>query len=611
MLVLGVILISVHAFAQQKTITGKVTDDEGLPLPGVSVSIKGTTSGTSSGGDGTYSIQASAGQVLQFRFIGTLPQEHTVGTASLINVVLRTDTKSLDEVVIVGYGTLKKATLTGAISTVDVAEVLSSRPTTDVVRALQGAVPGLTITSPSGALGSNPSIRLRGLSGSLNGGGAQPLILLDNVEITDLQNVNPDDIEAISVLKDAASASIYGTRAAWGVILITTKSGKKGAPTRVNYSNNVSMATPTQTPVMAPAAEGAEMALLAYRRTNPTLPRYGVVGMYVDDIAVTKMREWKQTYGGQDLGPEMVLGRDFEIRDGFFFPYREWDPGQEFMNKWSPQQKHDLSFSGGSNKISYNLGAGYLGQTGVLKVNPDEFSRYNLTLNLNSDITDWFSARGRMLTSNTLTTEPYSYGGATYDPLYYLYRWPTQFPYGTYNGQAFRNAVDEVRQSNMNEDRNNFSRVSVGGTFKIIPGLTVDADYTYGGNTGRGNQVGGVASAIDFWSTGAALTYRPYTSATHDRVIYSSDYSSSNNGRVVATYQKTIKEHAFKVMMGGEAETFEYGSQYSERRGLMDPSKGELGLTSGDQFTSGSHGHWATNGVFGRLNYTYQDKYLF
>lgn len=610
-MLLGVFLFVAGAVAQEKTVTGKVTDNDNLSLPGVSVKIKGTTTGVSTDMNGNYSIRVSQGAVLQFNFIGSVSQERTVGAQNVINIMLVPDTRSLDEVVVVGYGTQKKATLTGAISTVDVEKVLSSRPTTDVVRALQGAVPGLTITSPSGALGSNPSIRLRGISGSLNGGGAQPLILLDNVEINDLQSVNPDDIEAISVLKDAASASIYGTRAAWGVILITTKSGKKNAPTRIKYANNISMATPTETPQMASAADGAEMALLAYRRTNPTLPRYGVVGMYVDDIAVQKMREWKQTYGGQNLGPEMVLGRDFEIRDGFFFPYREWNPGEEFMNKWSPQQKHDLSFSGGSDKISYNLGAGYLGQTGVLKVNPDEFSRYNLTLNLTSDITDWFSARGRMMLSNTLTTQPYSYGGDTYDPLYYLYRWPAQFPYGTYNGLPFRNAVSEVAQSNMNKDKNNFNRVSVGGTFKIIKGLTVDADYTHEGVNGRLNQTGGSASAIDFWSTGAALTYRPYTSATYDRVIYGSDFGLSNNGRVVATFSKTIRDHAFKVMAGGEAETYEYGSQRSERRGLMDPSKGELGLTSGDQFTSGSHGHWATNGVFGRLNYTFKDKYLF
>jgi len=271
LMLLGIFLFVISAVAQEKTVTGKVTDTDNLALPGVSVKIKGTTTGVSTGLNGNYSIRVNQGAILQFNFIGSVSQERTVGAQDVIDVVLATDTRSLEEVVIVGYGTQKKATLTGAISTVDVEKVLGSRPTTDVVRALQGAVPGLTITSPSGALGSNPSIRLRGISGSLNGGGAQPLILLDNVEITDLQNVNPDDIEAISVLKDAASASIYGTRAAWGVILITTKSGKKGAPTRINYSNNVALATPTQTPEMAGAADGAEMALIAYRRTNPAL----------------------------------------------------------------------------------------------------------------------------------------------------------------------------------------------------------------------------------------------------------------------------------------------------------------------------------------------------
>ncbi len=610
-MVLGLFLLVMSAVAQEKTVTGTVTDNSGLTLPGVSVKVKGTSTGISTGPNGQYSIRVNPGAVLQFSFIGTTPVERTVGNSDILNVSLLNDTKSLNEVVVVGYGTQKKATLTGAISTVDVAEVLSSRPTTDVVRALQGAVPGLTITSPSGALGSNPSIRLRGISGSLNGGGAQPLILLDNVEINDLQSLNPEDIETISVLKDAASASIYGTRAAWGVILITSKSGKKNTPTKISYSNNVAFATPTETPEMAPAADGAEMALLAYRRTNPTLARYGVVGMYVDDIAVTKMREWKQKYGGQDLGPEMVLGRDFEIRDGFFFPYREWDMGKEFMNKWSPQQKHDLAFSGGSEKISYNLGAGFLGQTGVLKVNPDEFDRYNVTLNLNSDINDWFSARGRMMVSNTLMTEPFSYGGATYDPLYYLYRWPSQFPMGTYQGLPFRNAVNELAESNMTTDKSNMARLSVGGTFKIIPGLSVTADYTYAGINGHRQETGGTVSAIDFWSTGAALTYRPYTTAAFDRVSYGSDWDASNNGRVVATYEKNIKQHAFKLMAGGEAETYEFTYQYSERRGLMDPSKGELNLTSGDQFTSGSHTNWSTNGIFGRVNYTFKDRYLF
>ncbi len=610
-LFLGVFFMVIHAVAQQKAVTGKVIDEDKLPLPGVSVKIKGTNTGSSTDGNGNYSIQASAGQVLVFSFIGSVTQEVTVGNSNTINVTLRSDAKALEEVVVVGYGTQKKATLTGAISTVDVKKVLDSRPTTDVVRALQGAVPGLTITSPSGALGSTPSIRLRGMSGSLNGGGAQPLILLDNVEITDLSTVNPDDIESISVLKDASSASIYGTRAAWGVMLITTKSGKKSTPTRIKYSNNVSWATPTQTIEMASAAEGAEMALTAYRRTNPTLARYGAVGMYVDDIAVEKMREWKRLYGGQDLGPEMVLGRDFEIRDGFFFPYREWDPGKEFMKDWAPQQKHDLSFSGGSDKITFNIGAGYLGQTGVIKVNPDEFDRYNLTMNLNADVASWFTARGKMMFSNTKTTEPFSYGGTTYDPLYYLYRWPSQFPYGTYEGLPFRNAITEIEQAKMTDRTNNLSRISLGGTLKVAKGLTVDADYTFAGYNGHRHETGGSVAARDFWSTGAALTYRTYTTDAYNRVVYDSNWSRSNNGRVVANYSKNIKDHALKFMAGAEAETYEYVFQRSDRRGLMDPNRGELDLTSGDQFTSGDHSHWSTMGVFGRVNYSFKNRYLF
>lgn len=611
MFFLATFLIAFQAMAQEMVVTGKVTSSEDkLPIPGATVKIKGGTTATQTASDGSYSIKAKPGDVLQFIYLGTTTTELTVGSSSTINAALSNDSQKLGEVVVVGYGTQKKATLTGAISVVDVKNLIEARPTTDFVRAIQGAVPGLTITSPSGALGSTPSIRLRALSGSLNGGGAQPLILLDNVEIRDLQNINPDDIEAISVLKDASSASIYGTRAAWGVILITSKSGKRNSPTRVSYTNNVSWATPTETVEMAPAAEGAEMALIAYRRTNPTLPRFGVVGMYIDDIAVQKMREWRELYGGQDLGPEMVLGRDFEIRDGFFFPYREWDPGKEYMRKWAPQQKHDVSVTGGSDKVAYNLGAGYTDQTGVLKVNPDMFSRYNVTLNLTADVAKWFTSRAKVLISNTTVTEPFSFGGTTYDPLYYLYRWPSNYPMGTYNGQAFRNAVDELRQSKMTDMKNNLTRIALGGTLRFTGDLTLDADYTYTGTNYHRHETGGSAAAIDFWSTGAALTYRTYTTDATNRVVYNSAWDSANNGRIVLNYNKSINKHAFQFKLGGEAEDFRLNSQSSERRNLLDPDKGEIRLATGDQFVGGGASHWSTMGVFGRINYTFDDKYI-
>jgi TonB-dependent SusC/RagA subfamily outer membrane receptor len=214
---LGTFLLLAHAIAQQITITGKVTSEDG-PIPGVSVRVKGSNTITQTNGDGIYIIKALKTDVLVYTFIGYATLEKPVDGNTIVNVVLKSDSKGLDEVVVVGYGTQKKANLTGAVSTVDT-KVLQSRPITDVARGLQGVVPGLSITTPSGELGKNPKITLRGLRGSLNGGGSQPLILLDNVEIESLQLVNPDDIESISVLKDAASTSIYGTRAAWGVVL--------------------------------------------------------------------------------------------------------------------------------------------------------------------------------------------------------------------------------------------------------------------------------------------------------------------------------------------------------------------------------------------------------
>src|SRR5690606_6875356 len=235
-------------------------------------------------------------------------------------------------------------------------------------------------------------------------------------------------------------------RGAWGVILITTKSGKRGDLPKVNYSNNFSWATPTTTPEIAPAAEGAEMAFRALQRTNPSTNVFGVVGMYIDQTSIQKMREWDATYGGQDLGNEMVMGRDFEVRDGRLFFYRSWDAGEMFMRQWTPQQKHDLSVAGGTERTNYRLGIGYLGQEGVLKVNPDNFDRYSLNLNVSTQVTDWIEARGKVLYSKTNFTRPFYFSSETYDPWYYLYRWPKVYPYGTYEGYPFRSAIQEVQQ---------------------------------------------------------------------------------------------------------------------------------------------------------------------
>lgn len=596
------------------TIKGKVMDESGVPMPGVSVRIQNTTKGVYTDVDGAFTLTANRGQVVIFSSIGAVQQEVVVGKATVINVILKGDNRKLDDVVIVGYGTQKKANLTGAVTSVDINKTLNSRPISDIGRGLQGTVPGLTITSASGDLGRNPAIRLRGMTGSLNTGaaGAQPLILVDNVEIPSLQMINPQDIESISVLKDAASTSIYGTRAAWGVILITTKSGKKGAPTTVNYSNNFSWSKPTTMPKIAGAVEGAEAMFAAYLRQEPNKAFFGTLGMGFDREGIEKMKKWQQDYGGKELGDSMVLNRDFEIRNGLLYFYRPWDVGKRYMKDWTMMQKHDLSFNGGGEKTNYHLSLGYLNQSGVLKFKTDKFQRYNATLSVNSAVKDWLDVRGKIMTSQSIFEQPMSYSGAQLGPWYYLYRWPVIYPYGTYQGKPFRSAVTETQQANMDETKSTFNRVQIGGTLKPLKDLTIDVDYTYSSTNNHFRTAGAPTAGINFWANPTQLNYfTNYQDAVWDRVRYVSSWNEWNTGRAFATYKKDIGHHHLKGIVGMDVDLYRSWSQTSERRTLIDPNLGEISLATGDQFAGGDRGHWATNGYFARINYDYKNKFLF
>ncbi len=229
---------------QQQAVRGIVVDAHGEPIVGATIVVVGkTSSGTITDLNGRFTLSVNAGTKLQISYVGY--KTVTLRASDNMQVKLEEDAGQLSEVVVVGYGTQKKANLTGAVASVDLDKSLSSRPIADVGRGLQGAVPGLNIRIPTGEIGSDPLIKIRGQIGSIKGS-SNPLILLDNVEIPSIQMVNPDDIESISVLKDAASASIYGSKAAFGVVLITTKSGAKQDKFEVNYSNNFSWQDPAK-----------------------------------------------------------------------------------------------------------------------------------------------------------------------------------------------------------------------------------------------------------------------------------------------------------------------------------------------------------------------------
>ena len=600
--------------ANANVVTGQVTDTQGEPLIGVSVVVGGTTNGTITDFDGYYTIEAAANAQLQFSYIGYTTVTETINNRTTINVTMREDTRTLDEVVVVGYGTQRKANLTGAVGSISVEDQLEGRPIANVGTGMQGAVAGLTVTNSSGRLGDTPKFRIRGAVGTLlNESGSQPLILVDGVEISDISMINADDIKEISVLKDAASSSIYGTRAAFGVILITTKSGTgTDAKFRVNYSNNFSWATPTALPEIAKSYVGAEMALEARNRRVPGTTLFtNSCGLVWNKTDIAYMREWDELYGNVDLGPEMVEGRDFVIKSGVPHFWRSWNAANEYVNDFSFSQQHNMSFSGTAGKTNYYMGLSYMGQNGVVKVNPDSYNRFSVNYSTDTEIKPWLKVRSKALYTRTNLETPFNFGTSSYDALYYLYRWPSIMPYGTYKEQSFRNSVTETAAANMNSDVKDYMRFSMGATFVLgIPDLTLDIDYTYNLDNQNITQRGGTVGGWDFWSGSMALVDNWADPARNkvDKYQYNRNYHAGN---AVLRYKHTWNDaHHFSIFGGMNVEYKEVDYVNAEKRKLLDQTKPEIPLAIGDNLIYGSHTSWAIMGFFARANYAYKNRYL-
>ena len=339
---------------QQKSVKGVVVDGNGEPLIGVSVQEKGTTNASITNIDGRFELSVSrANAQLVVSYVGFASQ--TLRAQANMHIVLTEDSKALTEVVVVGYGAQKKANLTGAVASVDVEKSLSSRPIADIGRGLQGVVPGMNIRVPTGEVGSDPLIKIRGQVGSIEGSNA-PLILLDNVEIPSIQMVNPNDVQSISVLKDAASSSIYGSKAAFGVVLITTKSGANSNRFEVTYSNNFSWQTTAKKLEMG-GVDGLQYTLDAQINRGAPMPAGGM--WRISPESMVKIREWQELYGSTVKWNDPVLyGRDWVFDGTNKYGYRIYDGVKAMVRDWAPTMSHNLSATGKSGNTSYNIGLG-------------------------------------------------------------------------------------------------------------------------------------------------------------------------------------------------------------------------------------------------------------
>lgn len=639
MLFLGVFLMCVQVYAQQITVTGKVSSSDG-PIPGVSIRVKGTTVISQTNGEGIFSIKASTGDVLVFSYIGFTPVERSVGSNTTINVTLVEDSEGLNEVVVVGYGTQKKGSLTGAITSVNVEKVFGNRPIPDAARGLQGAAPGLSVVVPSGEVGSDPIIRIRGQVGSVYGS-SQPLILLDNVEIPSMQYVNPNDIENISILKDAASSAIYGAKAAFGVVLITTKKGAKTDGTSFTYSNNFVMQTPFKALDIA-GVDGLEYTLDAHE--NMRQP--GAAGGFwrIDRTSFEKIKEWQTKYGdvvGND--DPVVYGRDWYWDGTQKFGYRIYDSVDAMIKDYGLSQMHNLGLNGKSGNTNYNLSVGYLGQEGMMKpAKHDDFKRFNPSITLSTKVTDFLTIRGGARYSDGTKRNPNSLnsGAFTADPWLYMYRWSRLFPIGVQeNGNDIIDPAFSARMSNDQIRNQKFLNANLGATVNINKNWDVQADYAYSTQNNLTTSSVPYVLGRTHWygvdplrdGTGAQVYVDENGNPTNtggipafqfpitEHTTKPNTYFSQNNFRSVrntlnltTNYNLNLKDHHFKFILGSNIVGFESSSNFSTRYELLNNENPQFDFAPAGRQEAGGNAYWDSQvGFFGRVNYDYNNKYLF
>lgn len=581
----------------QERVTGTVTDASG-PVIGATVMQKGTTNGTITDMDGKFSLDGvKKGDVIQITYIGYIMQEITY-TGKPIKVTLVEDSKKLDEVVVVGYATVKKANLTGAVSAVD-SKVLEDRPIINLGQGLQGTIPNLNITT-SGQPGKGSTYNVRGET-SINGG--SPLVLVDGVEM-DPNLINPQDVVSVSVLKDAASASIYGARAAYGVILITTKTGKKNMPTQVSLDASISFNSPTTRPSYMNSMEYANWMNAANNLTNGrdlfSADEMEHITAYFNDPAnnspvfvTTDPNSWQ--YGNCQAGKYAYCGNT------------DWM--KEMYKKSYPLQQYNVNISGGSDKATYYTSVGYTDQGSLLRHGDEGFRKFNMVNNINYDINNWLNIS--MKTSYIRTelsgivqdgVHGEAWIGNDTQPLM-----PVKHPDGNWAGQGnytnFAAVLDEMgsRKTTKNDFWNTLA-------LKLTPlkGMTINMDYTF--NYYAEHNKNHIKSFNEYGVDGNFLQVFQYSKPNG---VYEGQNNDTYNAfNFFGDYERTFGKHYFKVMAGYNQETKHTRSFYAQREKLISNDLPSMGSATGDKYVGNSDDSWATRSGFFRVNYTYADRYL-
>uniref|UniRef100_UPI003216C7B7 SusC/RagA family TonB-linked outer membrane protein n=1 Tax=uncultured Draconibacterium sp. TaxID=1573823 RepID=UPI003216C7B7 len=574
--------------AQQKGVTGKITDNQGLPLPGVTVVVKGTTNGTVTNPEGEFSLSdISVENTLVFSFVGMLTQEIVVGSQTQIDVTMQVDAIGIEEVVAIGYGTKTIKTTTGAVAQIS-GEMLESRPITNTVAGLQGLIPGLTINRSSGQPGKeNFSLQVRGIS-SLSGGGNAPLVLIDGVE-GDINNLNPSDIKSTTVLKDA-SAAIYGARAAGGVVLITTKTGQKNQELKVNYNGGYSLNKPSNFIDLVNMQQFADMDIAANEAVGNTSD-------WADPVRYQKILDGITE-------PEARWGENDPNRLWFYMP--DWN--KALYEDYGSQQNHSLSITGGGERSDYAVSVGYTTVDGILKDAYDSSDRINIRLNYGFEITKKLRLETKMSYENKETVQPV-WGSETivhhvvdrfhWLPIYnkngdYLTQWGFQNP---------RQLADKDAGKHTEQLHNLTSNVTL--IYDIIDGLKANAQFGY--NKGFINTDSYANKLPQLAWEGQNVGWSRRTNyAAVDR--NQADYKNFTG---YLDYRKQFSDkHMLSIMIGGSHEKTKKDFVSAWREDYTQTEIWTLNMGDSDkQFNDQSAYHWAISSMFARMAYSFNSKY--
>jgi len=598
---------------QPGSVSGRVTDSSGAPLPGVTVMVMGTTRGAVTGLDGSYSLaDVPANATLQFSFVGMKLQEIPVIGKNTINVEMQEVTVGIEEVVAVGYGTQKKVNLTGAVDVIS-DEKLANRQAPNVSQLLQGVAPGLNFSinnnygfQPGAAM----NITIRGM-GSLNGG--SPYILIDGAP-GDINLLNPEDIESISVLKDAAASAIYGARAPYGVILVTTKKGEKKEKINIRISSNLMINTPMPLPEMPDSYTWAKV--LNEAGTNGG--GRPVSDITIDRIIAFQNEDWDYLKQSMANWPEGATNfgayPEGNVWNGANLNYANTDWWDIYYGN-SVNHKHNLSVSGGTDNASYYLSLGYIKQNSVIQFGTDYYERANVMGKFEFAISDWWDVIYEPRFSRSTRERPNmtQKEAGDYDhmlrhllrayPVTPLYNgWGSPDEGGDYMSESHIPSLLSGTDKDEIRDYWNTFKTEI----RPLKGLKINADFSY-------NDYSGILTQVDktAYIQNVDKTYSPFGTtlpSQYEQTHYQNNYWTTN---IFATYNLSLHEvHHFLFLAGAQFEKGNDVQMSGFKTDLIYQDVPSLRTATGSSILTQYLSHRATQGYFARLGYNYKDKYM-